>query len=243
MPNQRDNIYAEPLVSPGLFRFDDKVAGVFPDMIKRSVPGYTTIIAMTGLLAGRYATAGSQLYDLGCSLGASTLAIRQHLKYSNCRIIAVDNSIAMLERCRSVVETDTHEAPVELRLANLQDVAVENASVVVLNFTLQFIPREQRNRVINHIYQGLRPGGIMVLSEKLTFEDPHLNALNIELHHQFKRANGYSDLEIAQKRNALDKVLLPETLKQHRQRITRAGFSSCEVWFQCFNFASLIALK
>jgi tRNA (cmo5U34)-methyltransferase len=239
----RDSLYANPLSEPGLFAFDDSVARVFPDMIKRSVPGYATIVAMTGLLAGRYAIAGSSLYDLGCSLGASTLAMRQNIQAPGCRIIGVDNSSAMLERCRTVIDTDTHDTPVTLTCADLQDIAVENASVVVLNFTLQFIPREARDAVIERIYRGLLPGGIMVLSEKVTFEDPHLDALNIDLHHQFKRANGYSELEVARKRSALDNVLIPETLARHRQRIAQAGFSSCDVWFQCFNFASLIALK
>tara|TARA_R110002110_G_scaffold415561_2_gene650971 strand:+ start:205795 stop:206526 length:732 start_codon:yes stop_codon:yes gene_type:complete len=243
MTEPRDTIYADPLTDAGLFTFDDNVARVFPDMIKRSVPGYPTIISMTGLLAGRYASQGSNLYDLGCSLGASTLAMRQNIRHSDCHIVGVDNSASMLQRCRSIIDTDTHDTPVSLVCANLQDIAIEDASVVVLNFTLQFIPREHRDAVISHIAQGLRPGGIMVLSEKVTFEDPHLNELNIDLHHQFKRANGYSDLEIAQKRSALEDVLLPETLNQHRERARQAGFSSCDVWFQCFNFASLVALK
>jgi tRNA (cmo5U34)-methyltransferase len=241
--DQPDKLYAEPLAQPGLFTFDQSVVRVFPDMIKRSVPGYTTIIAMTGLLAAKYAQADSRVYDLGCSLGASTLAMRQNIVEHSCEIIGIDNSEAMLERCASVIATDCHEVPVQLRCANLQEVKIENASVVVLNFTLQFIPREERDAVIRNIYQGLRPGGIMVLSEKLSFEDPHLDELNIDLHHQFKRANGYSDLEIAQKRDAIEKVLLPETLSQHKSRISNAGFSSADVWFQCFNFASLVALK
>jgi len=241
--DSRDTLFADPLSGAGLFTFDDKVARVFPDMIKRSVPGYPTIVAMTGLLAGRYAVAGSLLYDLGCSLGASTLAMRQNIREQDCRIIAVDNATPMMERCRNIIDTDTHDTPVSLVCADLQDVAIENASVVVLNFTLQFIPREARDSLIRGIFSGLRPGGIMILSEKVTFEDPHLDELNIDLHHQFKRANGYSEMEVAQKRNALENVLLPETLKQHRQRIADAGFGSCDVWFQCFNFASLIALK
>jgi tRNA (cmo5U34)-methyltransferase len=245
--DSRDTIYADnyadPIAAPGPFSFDDSVARVFPDMIKRSVPGYTTIVSMTGLLAGRFATPGSRLYDLGCSLGASSLAMRQNIHHQDCRIVAVDNSPAMLARCRSIIDTDTHHTPVELLCADLQDVPIEQASVVVLNFTLQFIPRELRDHVIRQIYRGLQPGGVMVLSEKVTFEDPHLDELNIELHHQFKRANGYSDLEIARKRSALENVLLPETLNCHKQRIAEAGFSSCDVWFQCFNFASLIALK
>ncbi len=243
MTSTRDNIYANTLDEPGLFAFDDSVASVFPDMIKRSVPGYTTIIAMTGLLAGRYAPAGSRIYDLGCSLGASTLAMRQHVHHENCEIIGVDNSSAMLQRCRNIIDTDTHELPVSLLCADIRDVAIENASVVVLNFTLQFIAHEQRDAVIQTIFDGLRPGGIMILSEKVTFEDPHLDRLNIDLHHQFKSANGYSDLEISRKRTALENVLRPETLNQHKQRISQAGFGSCDVWFQCFNFASLIALK
>ena len=243
MTNPRDSLYADPLSEHGLFAFDDSVARVFPDMIKRSVPGYSTIVSMTGVLAGKYAMAGSALYDLGCSLGASTLAMRQHIQQPDCRIISVDNSTAMLERCQSIIDTDTHETPVTLTCADVQDVVITNASVVVLNFTLQFIPRELRDRVINGVYDGLLPGGVMVLSEKVTFEDPHLDELNIELHHQFKRANGYSELEVARKRSALETILLPETLNRHRQRIANAGFSSCDVWFQCFNFASLIALK
>lgn len=239
----RDTLYADPLSEQGLFTFDDSVARVFPDMIKRSVPGYPTIVAMTGLLAGKYAIADSSLYDLGCSLGASTLAMRQNVRQAGCHIISVDNSPSMLERCKSIIDTDTHDTPVTLTCADLQAVPIQNASVVVLNFTLQFIPQELRDQVIGDIYRGLLPGGMMILSEKVTFEDKHLDALNIELHHQFKRANGYSELEVARKRSALDTVLLPETLNQHKKRIASAGFSSCDVWFQCFNFASLVALK
>jgi tRNA (cmo5U34)-methyltransferase len=244
--NPQDTLFADLLSDPGLFTFDESVAQVFPDMIRRSVPGYPTIIAMTGLLAARHALPDSRLYDLGCSLGASTLAMRQTVSQPGCEIVAVDNSSAMLDRCRSIMDTDTHDThdtTVTLTLSDLQDVAIANASVVVLNFTLQFVPRELRNAVIAKIYQGLLPGGIMVISEKVTFEDPRLDAINIELHQQFKRANGYSELEVAQKRAALENVLLPETLQQHKDRIGSAGFRSCDVWFQCFNFASLIALK
>jgi len=242
----RDTLYADPLATPGLFTFDDSVARVFPDMIKRSVPGYATIVAMTGLLAGKYAVAGSTLYDLGCSLGASTLAMRQQVRAPGCHIVGVDNASAMLNRCREIIDSDapdTTATPVTLACADIQSIEVRNASVVVLNFTLQFVPREQRDEVIGKIHAGMLPGGILILSEKITFEDRRLDELNIELHHQFKRANGYSELEVARKRSALDTVLIPETLERHRQRIARAGFSSCDVWFQCFNFASLIALK
>lgn len=243
MSEPRDTIFADPLGETNPFRFDAEVARVFPDMIRRSVPGYTTVISMSGLLAGRYATAGSNLYDLGCSLGASTLAMRQNVRAADCCIVAVDNAPAMLDRCRSVIDSDTHETRVELVQADIADIPVVDASVVVLNFTLQFIPPARRGDVMLRIHEGLRPGGILVLSEKVAFADPQLDALNIDLHHQFKREHGYSDLEIAQKRNAIDNVLIPETLDTHRERASAAGFVSCDVWFQCFNFASLIALK
>lgn len=239
----KDSIYANPIAGLGAFTFDAEVVRVFPDMIKRSVPGYSTIIAMTGLLAGKFGRSDSICYDLGSSLGASTLAMRQHIQAANCRIIAVDNSAAMVERCRSVIASDPHTVPVELQCADILDVVISNASVVVLNFTLQFIAPALRMQLLQNVYRGLCPGGILILSEKVLFADPHLNALNIELHHEFKKANGYSDLEIAQKRDAIENVLIPETLQAHKQHLSEVGFSSCDVWFQCFNFASMVALK
>ena len=243
MSQSKDQIYAEPLNAIVGFAFDERVVSVFPDMIQRSVPGYSTIIAMTGVLAERYAQSRTHCYDLGCSLGASTLAMRAQLDNRDCSIIAVDNSDAMIERCRSLIAGDSHTAPVVLRLADINSTPIENASMVVMNFTLQFIPLEQREALLTRIANNMHDGGILVLSEKICFEDAHLQQLNTELHHAFKRANGYSELEIAQKRSALDNVLIPETLNTHRERLRRAGFSSVDVWFQCFNFASLVAIK
>ena len=238
-----DNLYANPLAQIDTFTFDESVVNVFPDMIKRSVPGYATIINMIGNLAERYAQPDSCCYDLGCSLGAATLAMRHRIQANNCSIIGVDNSQAMLTRCQQVIDADSAEVDVSLHCADLCDFPIENASVAVLNFTLQFIPVEQRSDILRNIFNGLKPNGVLILSEKLAFEDEQHQALMIELHHNFKRANGYSDLEIAQKRSAIENVLIPETLTTHRQRLKDAGFSSVDVWFQCFNFASIIAIK
>jgi tRNA (cmo5U34)-methyltransferase len=225
------------------FVFDDKVASVFADMINRSVPGYATIITQIGTLAERYAQADSLCYDLGCSLGAATLALRHHIQAPGCRIVAVDNSAAMIARCESVLADDSATVPVELRCADILEVAIENASVVVLNFTLQFVPLAQRATLIANIYAGLRPGGMLILSEKIHFADAVLNELFIDLHHRFKEQNGYSLTEISRKRAAIENVLVPETLRVHEERILNAGFSSFAVWFQCFNFASMVAVK
>lgn len=238
-----DNLYANPLTQIDTFKFDESVVNVFPDMIKRSVPGYATIINMIGNLAERYAQADSNCYDLGCSLGAATLAMRHRIQATNCQIIGVDNSQAMLTRCQQVIDADSAEVNVQLHCADLCNFPINNASVTVLNFTLQFIPVEQRSAILCNIFNGLKPNGVLILSEKVAFEDEQHQALMIELHHNFKRSNGYSDLEIAQKRSAIENVLIPETLNTHRQRLKEAGFNSVDVWFQCFNFASIIAIK
>ncbi|WP_346836524.1 carboxy-S-adenosyl-L-methionine synthase CmoA [Microbulbifer sp. SAOS-129_SWC] len=241
--SKRDNIYANPLGDVAGFQFDQSVVEVFPDMIQRSVPGYTTIVAMIGTLAERYAQAGSRCYDLGSSLCAATLAMRHRIPAADCEIVAVDNSPAMVERARTVLAADSGQIPVQLVCDDLQQVAIENASVVVLNFTLQFIPVEQRREILQRICDGLRPGGVLILSEKVAFADTAHQELMIDLHHAFKRANGYSELEVAQKRASLENVLIPETLDTHRERLKGVGFGSVDVWFQCFNFASLIAIK
>jgi len=238
--SERDNIYANPLGQVADFRFDENVVKVFPDMINRSVPGYQTIVAMTGVMAGRYYQAGSQCFDLGCSLGASTLSMCRALP-DKANVIAVDNSTAMIDRCRELLGDE--KVSVDLRLNNIQDVEFVDTSVVVMNFTLQFIPLEQREQLIQRIADGMRPGGVMILSEKIAFSDQHLQALNNDLHHSFKRQNGYSDLEISQKRSAIENIMKPETLSVHRERMLSAGFTSVDVWFQCFNFASIVAVK
>ncbi|MBI3773412.1 MAG: carboxy-S-adenosyl-L-methionine synthase CmoA [Gammaproteobacteria bacterium] len=238
-----DTLYANPQPQLVDFEFNEAVARVFPDMIRRSVPGYGTLISLIGLLAEQYAQDESRIYDLGCSLGAATLAMRHRLQHRRCRIIGIDNSSAMIEQCRANVDNDICDVPVDLICSDIRDAAINDASVTVLNFTLQFIAPTDRLTLLQRIYNGLRPGGILILSEKLVFDDPQVNALLIGLHHAFKRANGYSDLEISQKRTALENVLIPETLTQHEQRLHTAGFGRVQLWHQCLNFASLLAIK
>ncbi|WP_240223437.1 carboxy-S-adenosyl-L-methionine synthase CmoA [Rheinheimera hassiensis] len=240
---QKDAIFAEPLAHIQDFRFDDQVADVFPDMIQRSVPGYQTIIQTIGKLSGRFQQADSNYYDLGCSLGAATLAMRRNINADNSRIIAVDNSSAMVERCERHLQAFRSDIPVEVKLADIRQQPIEQAAIVVINFTLQFLPKEDRNTLINRVYQGLKPGGLLILSEKFINNDPLTNDLLVELHHDFKRANGYSELEISQKRSALENVMKPDTLPEHQQRLQQAGFTSQTLWFQCFNFCSMVAIK
>ncbi|MCW1877676.1 carboxy-S-adenosyl-L-methionine synthase CmoA [Erwinia sp. INIA-01] len=239
----RDTLFSAPVAKLGDWTFDERVAEVFPDMIQRSVPGYSNIISMIGMLAERFVQPDSHVYDLGCSLGAATLSVRRNIQVPGCKIIAVDNSPAMVERCRRHIDAFRADTPVEVIEADIRQIPLENASLVVLNFTLQFLAPEERQHLLNTIYQGLKPGGALVLSEKFSFEDADVGELLFNMHHDFKRANGYSELEISQKRSMLENVMLTDSVETHKARLRQAGFQHAEVWFQCFNFGSLVALK
>lgn len=210
-------------------------------MIRRSVPGYAAIVTMIELLAVRHAQAATRLYDLGCSLGASTVALARGADDRGCDVIGVDNAPAMLERAREQWASEFED--IDWRCADVRETAVDEASMVVMNFTLQFLPVDERLSLLRRIHEGLLPDGVLILSEKIAGHDADADALLTALHHDFKRVNGYSELEISRKRSALENVLVPETLACHRTRLSDAGFTRVEVWFQCFNFVSLVAFR
>ncbi len=262
---QSDSLFASPIGDIAPFRFDQSVADVFPDMLRRSIPGYQSIIKQSGLLAARFAQKNTRLYDLGSSLCATSLAMREALPVdtTGCSIHAIDNSAAMIEKAAHIIKRQTGVAalsdeefttavqqnselpvnPIVQHLNDMQNVPIQNASVVALNFTLQFIAPAERAALMQQIAHGIKPGGALLLSEKVTFNDATLSKLHIDMYHDFKKANGYSELEISQKRTALENVLIPDTIETHTDRLSDAGFASISVWFQCFNFASIIAIK
>lgn len=239
----KDNIYSAPLNMIGDFEFDDAVADVFPDMIRRSVPGYSSMLSMVSLCADQYAAPKTKLWDLGCSLGACSMLMHEQAP-ADCSIVAVDLSSSMLQRFSNTIsQQQISEDRIKLQEADLRDVRVEDASFVCLNLTLQFLPPEERTAVIQNVYDGMNPKAALLLSEKICFEDADQQKLMTDLHHDFKRAHGYSDLEISQKRTAIENRLVPETLQQHTDRLKHVGFETVSVWFQCFTFASLVAIK
>ncbi len=240
---ETDSLYAAPQDPVGEFAFDERVAAVFPDMVRRSIPGYRTLVEMTGIIAARHAVANSRCYDLGCSLGASTLAMRRHIDAPGCRIVAVDKSAAMLERCRANLAGQPSGPPVDLVCRDIREIEIGDASAVVLNYTLQFIPPGDRLRLLKDARRGMRPGGVLILSEKIRFEDRRVDQEMSRLHTAFKKAHGYTDLEISQKRSALERVLVPDSVEVHRERLEHAGFQRTLPWFQCCNFVSLLAWR
>lgn len=240
---KRDSLYDKPRKQVVDFAFDTAVVDVFPDMIRRSVPGYETIIALLGTLGNQYAQDNSTIYDLGCSLGAATLSLYQQVQAENVTFIGIDNAPAMIAQCEQNLQKHMPDSQHELICQDIQDTDITNASVVVINFTLQFLPVETRKALLEKIYHGLLPGGCLILSEKIRFTDEEKQEHMTEWHHAFKRANHYSDMEVSQKRAALDNVLIPDTPETHIERLQASGFNQVEQWFQCFTFSSFIAIK
>ena len=236
--DEKDRVYARPLSEVRPFEFNETVAAVFQDMISRSVPGYELLLRMIGLYAGIFVQPGSRVYDLGCSLGEASLVIAGQAP--DCEIVAVDNSTAMIEKCRQHPAVANR---IEWRCEDIRSTGIKNASMVVLNLTLQFLPPAERRPLLDVIFQGLNPGGVLVLSEKIEFTDPTENKRMQQLYAGFKKTMGYSELEISQKRNALENVLVPDTGEKHLERLQSLGFAEVFQCFRGFNFVSYLAIK
>lgn len=240
---KRDELFATPIDQVDAFRFDEKVVSVFPDMINRSVPGYGQMVSLAGIVAGSHYQPGSRIYDLGCSLGSTAAAVASRIPDPTCRITAVDNSSAMIEQCRTNLAELGLNKDFEFLCQDIRTVAVENASVVCLVLTLQFIPVSERNALLNSIYNGLNSGGVLLLAEKTCFDNAAEQEFFTASHEAFKRANGYSELEISQKRSALENVLVTETASQHEHRLHETGFNTVYRFFQAYNFMAWAAFK
>lgn len=223
------------------FTFDQKVVEVFDDMVKRSVPGYQSMIESIGLIAKTFGQNNTNYYDLGASTGAVSLALGLNNPHQNTRIIAVDKSKQMSRKCEKNLEGRISNYTVIY--SDIVDICIENASIVVLNLTLQFIHPEKRQALIDKIYQGLNSGGVLIISEKIHFEDHATQDAMTQLHLDYKRANGYSELEIANKRQAIENVLITDSKKTHLDRLKNSGFGQSFCYLQNLNFASFLAIK
>ena len=242
----KDQIFADPLKRIDDFDFGKKTAEVFDDMLHRSVPMYDEAQRMVGALVNDFVKDGSRIYDLGCSTCASFQAISSALdgKARDITFVGLDSSPEMLVRARANLEASHFPHPFELRVADLNaPIEIQGASVVLLVLTLQFIRPLYRDELLRAIHRGLDDNGCLIVVEKVLGNDSTFNRLFIEHYYEFKRANGYSDLEISQKREALENVLVPYRLDENRELLTRAGFRSHDVFFKWFNFCGLVAVK
>lgn len=242
-PRTRDEVFRDEQGAVGDFRFGREVATVFDDMVSRSVPFYAEMQRMIAEMAADFALPDTAVYDFGCSTGTTFLDLHPRLDPS-VRFVGIDNSPEMLEKCRMKLQEHGIDRPCELRCADLNDgVRPEDASVALLILTLQFVRPLNRDRLIADIYRGLRPNGCLLLVEKVLGEDSLLNRLFIKYYYELKRRNGYSELEITQKREALENVLVPYKLLENRELLLRTGFRYVDTFFKWYNFCGLIAVK
>ena len=225
------------------FKFDAITAGVFDNMLDRSVPLYGEIQRMCCELAADFAVEGTQLFDLGCSTGTTLEKLDERLA-PGVKFIGVDNSPAMLSKATDKLKQRGMKHPYHLLHADLnKDTIVNQASVVMMILTLQFIRPLHREQVMQRVYDGMLPNSALILTEKLIVKDGILNRLYIDHYYQMKRRNGYSDMEIAHKREALENVLIPYRWEENEELLRCCGFRHVEVFFRWYNFVGAIALK
>ena len=240
---RQDDVFQRPVDHAADFKFDEAVAAVFDDMVARSVPSYMEIQRMLVELGAYFATAGSNIYDLGCST-ATTLAMLHRALSVDARLVGVDASAEMLEQARDKLEVLGIGDAVTLHREDLdRGVTIENASVVLLVLTLMFVRPLNREKLVAGIHAGLNDNGCLLLVEKVLGDGSLFNRLFIERYYAFKRRMGYTELEIAQKREALENVLIPYRLQENRELLLQAGFRQVEVFFKWYNFAGFVAVK
>jgi tRNA (cmo5U34)-methyltransferase len=238
-----DKIFKEKFKKSYDFTFDEKVTNVFDDMVVRSVPFYLEIQRMIAELTRDYAQANSNVYDLGCSTGTTLLNLNEYVDDSVC-FYGIDSSEQMLEKCRNNLNQAGVTRTVNLELGNLnKPLEIENASVVILCLTLQFVRPLKRVPLLQSLYNQLNPGGIVILVEKVLGESNEFNRQFIKYYYDFKRRNNYDEMEIAQKREALENVLIPYKLMENIEMLGEIGFNSIETFFKWYNFAGLVAQK
>jgi len=224
------------------FAFDEQVAEVFDDMVNRSVPLYRTVIEATAQILNQRPGSKLTLYDLGCSTGTTLLELSRLLREHELRLIGIDNAPAMLERARRKAAMFSKSDIISFRKGDISNCPLSDAEVILCNYTLQFTPPATRRKLVERFFEALPEGGLLIISEKVApqsqFEESFIN-----IYHDFKRRQGYSELEIAAKREALENVLIPFTTEENIAILRQAGFEQVEIFSKWFNFASFVALK
>jgi len=240
---ERDRLFAETDAGASDFRFGTRTAAVFDDMVGRSVPYYDEFQRMSCELAADFAAPGTTLYDLGCATG-TTLQALDRVVPADVRFVGVDNSEEMLAKACGKLVSLKDGRSLELINADLNSgPVIEDGSVAILLLTLQFVRPLFRERVMRRICAGLKPNGCLILVEKILSRHSLLNRQFIKYYYELKRRRGYSEVEIAQKREALENVLVPYRHEENVEMLERVGFSQVEEFFRWYNFCGVVAVK
>ena len=237
---QVDRLFSEINPKTGAFSFDENVARVFDDMISRSIPLYADVQRSVPVLAQLLDHDTIKVVDLGCSTGTSLIHLARSLPDRQLELIGVDNSESMLEKCREKTEALHLKEQIQTYCGDIRTFEFEQASIVLMNYTLQFVDVQARPEILARIRQSIRPGGFLMVSEKVIHQQPAVDDALVELYFEFKRRQGYSELEISRKRDALENVLVPLTIDGNRQLFEQAGFERVEVLLKWFNFATFV---
>lgn len=238
-----DEFFAEE-IKPRDFVFDERVASVFDDMVSRSVPMYDETRATALGLARYFVEENTNVYDLGCSTATLLLDFAELIDDPSVKMIGVDNAPAMIEQAKRKLSDSEVGGRIDLKVANIEDdLGLHDASVVFMNYTLQFVRPLHREAVVKQIYEGLNPNGCLMLIEKVLGNNSLFNRMYIELYYEYKQSVGYSDKEIAQKRESLENVLIPYRLDENLELLNRCGFTSTDVFFKWYNWAGIVAVK
>lgn len=240
----KDQFFRQPFSEITSFEFNQEVADVFDDMVSRSVPFYHEIHRILLDLLDRTYLGTGDIYDLGCSTGTSIKLMAEHLKKSGIspQFVGVDNSAPMLEKAKEKLN-GLVEKQVILECEDLENINVKNAELVIMNYTLQFLPEDNRLDLIKKVHEGLNDKGLFLLTEKIDTPDEGIHSLLTDLYYDFKRRNGYSELEISQKREALENVLVPLTPEAQMNMLREAGFEKVDMIFRWYNFACYLGVK
>jgi len=239
----KDEVFAKPRDMNSDFKFDETVTTVFDDMVSRSVPFYEELQRMTGEMAVDFAVDGTNLYDLGCATGTTFLYL-DPLVSPGVKFVGIDNSSEMIKKADEKMKEHHLAHACEFIEADLnKGLLIENASVVVMILTLQFVRPLYRQHVIREVANGLNENGCLILIEKLVHSDSLFNRLFIKYYYDMKRRKGYSEMEMSQKREALENVLIPYRMEENRDLLLSEGFRYCEEFFRWYNFCGMVAVK
>ena len=238
----KDDIFTQH-DQPEDFEFTTRVAEVFEDMLDRSVPFYADVIKAGAQILDRYLEDGDSIYDLGSSTGTTLLELSRLLAHKDLRYIGIDSSKAMLEKAHLKAELYSKNKNFTFLDEDITAFEHRDVGAVLLNYTLQFIRPIMRENVIQKVYDSLKPGGVLLLSEKTICPEKKINRDYIDIYHNFKKERGYSELEISRKREALENILIPFSIEENKNLLSKVGFTVTETYFQWFNFASIVAIK
>lgn len=242
---KRDEVFAQGPAPAAGFEFSKEVADVFDDMLLRSVPLYSEQQRMIQEISKAFWLPGTSIYDLGCSTATAMISLARELP--DARFVGYDNSHPMIAQAGANLRENSLEDRVELRYADLNgslgEMPLTNASIVIMSWTLQFVRPLNRDNLLRHIYDSLAENGVLIVADKVLTNSSPMNRFFIDFYYDYKRRNGYSELEISRKREALENVLIPYRIDENLVMFRRNGFEIAETFFQWYNFAGFLCVK